>query len=41
MFVHVVPPSVLMYARVLVDEPSVRRYSEPLAADTDGAPEPT
>ena len=33
-------PSVLMYALVLVLEPSERKYKDPFAADRLGAPEP-
>jgi hypothetical protein len=38
--VHVVPLSVLTYILSFVAEPSERRYSEPFAADSVGAPLP-
>jgi len=38
--VQVVDPLVLTYIRSLVVEPSVRRYNDPFAADSVGAPEP-
>ena len=38
--VQAVAPSVFEYRRVLALDPSERRYSEPLAAAIDGAPEP-
>ena len=38
--VHVVDPVVFTYNRVLVDDPSDRRYSEPLAAEIVGKPDP-
>ena len=37
---QVVAPSEFEYRRVLVLDPSERRYSDPLAAVMDGAPEP-
>ena len=37
---QVVAPSEFEYKRVLVLDPSERRYSDPLAAVTVGAPEP-
>jgi len=39
-YVQVVEPDVLTYSLVVVDEPVVFRYSDPLAALNVGAPEP-